>query len=117
MSNAKTLTNTSFETLKQTAGYYLIDLWADWCPPCKAMSPIIDTLSEDKDLADITFMKCDVDNEQDLNDFFAVTSIPTFFLLKSKGDGTLDLSKDTIKKFVGTKSAFDFKTELLRAIS
>jgi thiol-disulfide isomerase/thioredoxin len=117
MSNAKTLDQASFATLKSTAGYYLVDLWADWCPPCKAMAPIIDTLSADKDFTKITFMKCDVDDQEELNDFFAVTSIPTFFLLKSKGDGTLDLSVDTVKKFVGTKSAFDFKNELLKAIS
>lgn len=117
MSNAKTLNQESFKTLKSTAGYYLVDLWADWCPPCKAMAPIIDSLSQDQDLTKITFMKCDVDAEQEINDFFAVTSIPTFFLLKSKGDGSLDLKSDTIKKFVGTKSAFDFKNELLKAIS
>jgi thioredoxin 1 len=112
MSNAKILDASSFEEIKNTSGYYLIDLWAEWCPPCKAMSPIIDSLSEDADLAQITFLKCDVDDQTEIADFFNVSSIPTFFLIKTKGDGTLDLKTDVIKKIVGSKSPFDFKMSL-----
>jgi thioredoxin 1 len=117
MSNAKVLNAASFEEMKQTAGYYLIDLWAEWCPPCKAMSPVIDSLSQDVDLASITFFKCDVDDQTEIADFFAVSSIPTFFLIKSKGDGSLNLATDVLKKIVGTKSPFDFKIALKSAIS
>ena len=112
----KILTATEFETLKNTAGIYLIDLWATWCPPCKAMAPILQTLSEDTDLKSITFMKCDVDDQPEISDFFSVSSIPSFFLIKSKGDGTLSLETDILKKFVGTKSAFDFKIELQKLV-
>ena len=116
MSNAKVLNTSSFEELKNTTGYYLVDLWATWCPPCKAMSPVIDSLSQDEDLKAITFFKCDVDDQPEISDFFAVSSIPAFFLIKSKGDGTLNLETDVIKKFIGTKSPFDFKIALKNEI-
>lgn len=111
------LNQEEFTKLKNTAGTYLIDLWAEWCPPCKAMGPIFDTLSQDSDLKSLIFMKCDVDSEQEISDFFAVSSIPTFLLIKSKGEGTLDMKTDLVKKIVGAKSAFDFKQELVTAIA
>ena len=113
----KIITTANFDEIKNTAGTYLVDLWATWCAPCKAMAPIIQTLSEDADLKSITFSKCDIDENPEVGDFFAVSSIPTYFLIKTKGDGTLDLTTDLIKKFVGTKSAFDFKTGLLAEIN
>ncbi len=117
MSKAKVLNAASFEEMKNQSGYYLIDLWAEWCPPCKAMSPVIDSLSQDADLNSITFFKCDVDDQTEIADFFSVSSIPTFLLIKSKGDGSLNLTTDIIKKIVGTKSPFDFKIALKSAIN
>ena len=109
----KIITTANFDEIKNTAGIYLVDLWATWCAPCKAMSPIIQTLSEDADLKSVQFCKAEIDENPEVGDFFAVSSIPSFYLIQSKGDGTLDLATDTIKKFVGSQSAFDFKTGIL----
>jgi thioredoxin 1 len=113
MSNAKDVTTDQFEELKKTDGIYLIDFWAGWCAPCKMMAPIIDELSKDEDLKDVNFIKIDVDQEAALSGSFGVRSIPTFLLIKFKGDGTFSPEEDVKAKFIGALGAFDFKMKLL----
>jgi thioredoxin 1 len=113
MSTIKTISESDFEELKKAEGIYLLDFWADWCPPCKAMHPVLETLSKDEDLKEINFGKIDVDAEQGLMMMFKVSSIPTFYLIKFKGDGTFSLETDVLGKTVGASSPFDFKTKLL----
>jgi thioredoxin 1 len=115
--NAKVLTAVDFEELKKTTGYYLIDFHAVWCGPCKVMSPIIDTLSLEEELKSVQFLKCDVDEQPEIAELFSVSSIPTFYLIKTQGDGEFSIDSNVVKKFVGTKSAFDFKQEIIKAIA
>jgi thioredoxin 1 len=117
MSNAKVLTATDFETLKKTPGLYLIDFHAVWCGPCKVMGPVIDTLSAEEDLKSVQFLKCDVDDQPEIAELFSVSSIPTFYLIKTQEDGHFSVENNVIKKFVGTKSAFDFKQEIIKEIA
>lgn len=116
MAHPKAINLEDFEQLKNTAGIYLFDFWATWCGPCKAMNPIIDGLSEDADLADITFISVDVDDQPELAGMFKVSSIPTFLVIKFKGDGTFDKETDIIAKSIGAQSAFDFKLMLTKAL-
>jgi thioredoxin 1 len=117
LTNAKVLTAVDFEELKKTNGYYLIDFHAVWCGPCKVMSPIIDTLSLEDDLKSVQFLKCDVDDQPEIAELFTVSSIPTFYLIKTQGDGEFSIENNVVKKFVGTKSAFDFKQEIMKAVA
>lgn len=112
----KAVTLEDFEQLKLTAGLYLFDFWATWCGPCKVMNPIIDSLSEDPELAKLNFVSVDVDDQPELSGMFRVNSIPTFLVIKFKGDGTFDKETDIMEKAIGAQSAFDFKLLLLKAI-
>ncbi len=67
----------------------LIDFWAVWCGPCKAIAPIVEELSDEYD-GKIKFGKLDVDNNQQTSIKYGVRSIPTLLLFK---EGKL---KDTI---------------------
>ena len=59
----------------------VIDFWATWCGPCRALGPIIEELAEDyKDK--VAICKCDVDSEQELAMKFQVMSIPKVVFLK-----------------------------------
>lgn len=60
----------------------LVDLWAEWCGPCVAMTPIIDELStEFKDVANIG--KLNVDQNESVPTNYNVRGIPTFLIFKN----------------------------------
>ena len=58
----------------------LVDFYADWCGPCKMLSPIIDQVAEENE--DIKVVKVNVDDAQDLAMKYQVMSIPTLVVIK-----------------------------------
>ena len=58
----------------------VIDCYADWCGPCKMLSPIIDELSEE--LTNINFYKLNVDEEEELAYEYRIMSIPTILIFE-----------------------------------
>lgn len=58
----------------------LIDFYADWCGPCKMLSPIIDDVAKENE--NIKVVKIDVDTAQDLAIEYQVMSIPTVVVIK-----------------------------------
>ena len=67
----------NFEEIKQNNKVVLIDFFANWCGPCKMLSPIIDEIAEERD--DIVVGKVNVDSEPEK---FNVFSIPTIVVIK-----------------------------------
>ena len=61
-------------------GVSLVDFYADWCGPCKALSPIIDEIANEA--TNITVGKVNVDTERDLALKYNVRSIPTMVIFK-----------------------------------
>lgn len=59
----------------------LIDFWADWCGPCKMMSPVVDSIAED--MPEIKVCKINVDDEPDIARQFNIMSIPTLVVMKN----------------------------------
>ncbi len=78
----------------------LVDFWAEWCGPCKVLSPRVDEAAEEMD--DVAVAKVNVDDQQDLAARFKVMQIPTLLLFKggevaNKSIGAI--TKDQIKEF------------------
>ncbi|WP_445457520.1 thioredoxin [Flavobacterium sp. HNIBRBA15423] len=73
--------NTKFNTLINENQLVLVDFYADWCGPCKTMSPI---LQEVKSILkeEIRIIKINVDQYQDLASEFSVRGVPTLILFK-----------------------------------
>ncbi|HNX36765.1 MAG TPA: thioredoxin [Candidatus Cloacimonadota bacterium] len=57
----------------------VLDFYADWCNPCQALAPVLDKIANDNQ--DITFLRINVDNNQDLSDKYNILSIPTLILI------------------------------------
>jgi thioredoxin 1 len=60
----------------------LVDFWAEWCGPCRAIAPIIEELSTELS-GKMKVAKVDVDQAQDLAAQFEVSSIPTLLIFKN----------------------------------
>lgn len=75
------LTKDLFEKeVAEHKGLVVIDLYADWCGPCKMLAPTLDEL--EGEYPDVKFCKVNVDNEPDLARMFKVESIPFVALVK-----------------------------------
>ncbi len=58
----------------------LLDFYADWCGPCRMVSPIVDEIAEER--ADIKVGKINVDEQSELAEKFGVFSIPALVVMK-----------------------------------
>ncbi len=81
----------------------LVDLWATWCGPCKALHPIVEQVADDYS-GKIKVMKLNIDESPAIAGKYQVMSIPTL-LLFSKGEVATQIiglvSKDKIAKKIG----------------
>ena len=92
--NVLKITNNNFEEeVLNSDKPVIIDFYADWCGPCKIMSPIIDNIAEEN--TDIKVGKVNVDESQEIAIKYNIMSIPTIIVFK---DGK------EYKKFVGVTS-------------
>jgi len=75
------LTAQNFEQeVMQSDKPVLVDFYADWCGPCKTMSPIVEEISKEK--TDAKVCKLNIDEEMEIAQKYGVMSIPTFIVFK-----------------------------------
>lgn len=84
----------------------LVDFYADWCGPCKAMSPIIEQTKQELG-SDATILKINVDNNTDVAKKYGIRSIPTLIIFKEgnvvwrqSGVPQKELIVESVKKFI-----------------
>lgn len=76
---AEVLNGSNFDEVTKD-GVTLVDFYADWCGPCKAIAPIIEELAEE--VSDVNVVKVDTEESPDLAMRFGIRSIPTFIIIK-----------------------------------
>lgn len=84
------------------SGTVLIDFWADWCGPCRMLSPVIDEVAAENPA--IKVGKVNVDAEQELAAQFGIMSIPTLLVFKNgqkNGESVGLIPKEQIEKLIG----------------
>ena len=79
--SVQTITKENFdETVLHSDKPVLVDFWAEWCGPCRMVSPIVDEIAGERD--DIVVGKVNVDEQGELAVRFGVMSIPTLLVFK-----------------------------------
>ena len=82
MSNIVSISDDTFEReVVESEVPVLVDFWAQWCGPCKAIAPILDDLAQ-KYTGKVKVVKLDVDNNPATPPKFGVRGIPTLILFK-----------------------------------
>jgi thioredoxin 1 len=94
------ITDESFDNSIQSNDLILIDFWAEWCGPCKKVSPILEEISNETGLL---VGKLNVDENPKKMEEFSVHSIPTMVLFKSG---------QPIKTIIGAKPKHKMLEEL-----
>ena len=79
---ALNIDNSNFETLVTGEKLVVIDFWAQWCGPCRALTPIIEEVAAEYEGKAI-IGKCDTDSNNDIAMQFGVRNIPMLVFLKN----------------------------------
>ncbi len=95
------------DKIENSSGYAIIDFWAEWCGPCKAMAPVFEKLSE-KYEGKVVFAKVNVDEAGATAAKYGIMSIPSLVLFKDGKNVDQVVghrSEEDLEKWIDEKTA------------
>ena len=105
--NVKEFTDGNFESeVLQSEQPVLVDFWAEWCMPCRMLTPTIEKLAKDYS-GKVKVGKLDTDANRDVAIKYSISAIPTVILFRNG---------QVAQKFVGLRQERDFKEALDSAV-
>ncbi len=102
MSNVHKVTKENFEETLKSSKFVFVDFYADWCGPCRAMSPVLDELSKEYE-GRVVFGKVNVDEEEEISSEYKISSIPNMKLFHNG---------EIIAEYVGSRPKEKLKKEI-----
>lgn len=100
--NITNLDSSNFKSAVASATPTLVDFWAPWCGPCKAIAPVLEELATEL-AGKLSIAKVNVDDAGDLAAQFGVRAIPTLLLFKNGA---------VVEQYVGMMDKATLKTKL-----
>lgn len=76
------VTNDNYNALTKQHKLLVVDFWAPWCPPCRALGPHIEALATEY-AGKVGIGKCNVDENRELTNQFGISGIPAIFFIKN----------------------------------
>ena len=103
MSQAAEVTDNQWESVVlQSDVPVLVDFWAEWCAPCRAMSPFVDKLAEEME-GKLKVVKINTQDNPEVPARYGITAIPTFLIIKGG---------EVAKQIVGQRMYDDLKKDV-----
>jgi thioredoxin 1 len=93
--NIEHVNSSSWNTVAGSSTPVLVDFWAEWCGPCRAIAPVLEELAKEYS-GKLKIVKVNVDEAPDVAQQFSIRSIPT--LLIFKGGAVVDQSVGALSK-------------------
>jgi thioredoxin len=76
------MTDANYQSLISGSKKLIIDVWADWCGPCKRTTPVFEEMAGNSPNDQVVFAKLDADNQRAAASSMKITSLPTFVIFQ-----------------------------------
>ena len=107
MSNVKKVTTETFRSdFIEADKPVVVDFWAEWCGPCKKLSPILEEVADELD-GEVTIAQVNVDEERNLGAMFQIMSIPNVLIFNNG---------EKVDEFVGLRSKDDIVAQVKKQL-